>query len=295
MQLSKIVYICALSFLGLLFACKEDPANLPVKASFTYSPTDSILTTDSFKLTSTSTPKERIVEYSWDIDGDGKADSKEANPVFFFKQAGRYTIILTVRGSKGDLDLKSTAVNVRRPANGSLTLFRKDKLLQGVVVAIDTAKKRDSLFFLTSPLCGIGSKALTYTLKEGTYNLSAIYGDDVATWQKTVSIIGGECLLQEYKFDINTRLEITVKDTADKATPNSSVQLFRSLQNWKTRTNPIAPAQITNASGKTVFANLSPIKYWIRASSGILAADSTTVSPILVEGILNEISVKMKK
>lgn len=279
----------------LLVSCKDDPINLPVEASFTYAPKDSILTTDSFKLTSTSTPKERIIEYNWDIDGDGKADSKLANPVFFFKQAGRYTIILTVKGNKGDLDLASTAVTVRRPANGTLTIYRKDKLRQGVIVAIDTAKKGDSLFFPTAPTCGKGSKAATYTLREGTYNLSAIYGDGIAKWSQTVNIVGGECLLQEYKFDINTRLEITVKDTADKPAPNASVQLFTSLQNWKNRTNPVAPAQTTDANGKTTFPYLNITKYWIRASRGTLAADSLSVTPTLTEGIVNTVNVKMQK
>jgi len=287
-----ILVICLVTFLT---ACKDDPINLPVKASFTYSPKDSILTTDSFKLTSTSTPKERIVEYNWDIDGDGKADSKEANPVFFFKQAGRYTIILTVKGNKGDIDLKSTAINVRRPANGTLVLYRTAKLKQGVVVAIDTTKKGDSLFFPTPPSCGKTTKALSYTLKEGTYNLSAVYGDGLATWSKTVEIIGGECNLQEYKFDINTRLEIIVNDTAKKPTVGSSVQLFTSIKDWKAKTNPVAPAQLTDADGKVVFPMLNMVKYWVRASKGVLSADSLSVSPILSEGIVNSLNVQLKK
>jgi PKD repeat protein len=289
------IYILLIFFAIFLIGCKDDPINLPVKASFTYSPKDSILTTDSFKLTSTSTPKERIIEYSWDIDGDGKADSKEANPVFFFKQAGRYTIILTVKGNKGDIDLKSTSINVRRPANGTLILYRKDKLKQGVIVAIDTAKKADSLFFPIAPICGKTTKALTLTLKEGTYNLSAIYGDNIATWSKTVDIIGGECNLQEYKFVINTRLEIMVNDTSQKPTPNSSVQLFTSVKDWKAKTNPVGMAQMTGADGKVTFSNLNTVKYWVRANRGILNADSMSVSPILSEGIINSLDVQMKK
>jgi PKD repeat protein len=288
-------YLYIFFLLLLLASCQEDPINLPVKASFTYAPKDSILTTDSFKLTSTSTPKERIVEYSWDIDGDGKADSKLANPVFFFKQAGRYTIILTVRGNKGDLDLKSTAVTVRRPANGTLILYRSSKLKQGVIVAVDTTKKRDSLFFPTAPVCGKDIKAINYTLKEGTYNVSAIYGDGISTWSKTVEIIGGECNIQKYEFVINTKLEITVNDTAQKPTANSSVQLFPSLKDWQNRTNSVAPAQMTDANGKATFSNLNTVKYWIRANKGILNADTTAVSPILSEGILTTTSIQLKK
>ena len=235
------------------------------------------------------------MEYNWDIDGDGKADSKLANPVFFFKQAGRYTIILTVRGNKGDLDLKSTAVTVRRPANGTLIVYRTAKLKQGVIVAVDTTKKADSLFFPTAPICGKDTKALTYTLKEGTYNLSATYGDGVATWSKTVDIIGGECNIQEYKFVINTKLEVTVNDTVKKIAPNSSVQLFPSLKDWLNKTNPATPIQMTDANGKATFTNLNTVKYWIRASRGVLSTDSSAISSILSEGILNTSSVQMKK
>jgi hypothetical protein len=73
------------------------------------------------------------------------------------------------------------------------------------------------------------------------------------------------------------------------------VQLFTSLKDWKAKTNPVAPAQLSNSEGKVVFPYLNLTKYWVRASRGILNADSLSVSPTLSEGIQNTMQVQMKK
>jgi PKD repeat protein len=295
MKIFRFVLPC-LVFASLVLACKEDPINLPAKADFDYAPKDSILTTDTVKFTNKSTPQERIIEYNWDFDGDGKIDSKEKNPRFVFNKAGRYTIILTIKGNKGDLSLKSTAINVRRPANGKLTVFRRSKLNGLVRIELDTTKRTDSLFFPTPPSCSSTTgKAMTFTLKEGQYNLTATYANTGAKWTRKIDIIGGECNLQEYSFVINTQLEVSVKDTANKVANLAAVQLFLTYKDWQNRTNPATPLQNTNTEGKVVFDNLAlRTKYWIRASKSTFVSDSTAVSS-LTEGVLNTVEVKFKR
>ncbi len=280
--------------LGVLASC-EDPTNLPVKADFEYSPKDSILTTDTFKLVNKSTPKSRIVEYRWDINGDGVVDSQEENPMFFFTEAGRYTIVLTVRGNKGDIALKSTAVNVRRPVNGKLMVYRRAKMNGEVLVEIegDTLKRKDSLFFATPPLC-TNTKPLNYTLKEGNYKVKATYTKTGDSWTKEIFIWGGTCNVVEYNIPVNTRLELVVNDTANKPTSAAAVQLFASYRDWQNRQNAVTTVQNTSTDGKITFQNLNPVRYWVRATKGILAADSTSIPP-LTEGILNSGSVQLKK
>ncbi len=288
-SLSLLVVVC------FLWGCKEDPINLPAKADFDYTPKDSILTTDTLKIINKSTPQERIIEYNWDIDGDGKVDSKEKNPTFRFPTAGRYTIILTIKGNKGDLSLKSTAVNVRRPANGTLTIFRRAKLNGLVQIQLDTTKRTDSLFFATPPVCGKPTKALTFTLKEGSYDLTATYGNTGAKITRRINIVGGECNMQEYAFVINTQLGVTVKDTANRAANGAMVQLFPTYKDWQNRTNPATTPLTTNADGVATFDNLNlRTRYFVRASRGTFLADSTSVNS-LTEGVLNTVEVKFKK
>jgi PKD repeat protein len=276
-------------------ACKEDPINLPAKADFDYAPKDSVLTTDTVKFTNKSTPQERIIEYNWDIDGDGKVDSKEKNPAFVFRQAGTYTIVLTIKGNKGDLSLKSTAIKVRRPANGTLTVFRRNRLNGNVQITLDTTRRNDSTFFATPPLCGTKSKAMTFTLREGSYNLTATYPNTGATWTRRIDVIGGECNLQEYNIVVNTQLEVTVRDTANRVANAATVQLFPTYKDWQNRTNPSSTPLNTNAEGKATFDNLMlRTTYFVRASKGTFLNDSTSVRS-LSEGILNTASVKFKK
>src|SRR5690606_26052454 len=44
---------------------------------------------------------DRVVEYEWDFDGDGRTDSREPTPSFTYTENGRYTATLTVIGSSG--------------------------------------------------------------------------------------------------------------------------------------------------------------------------------------------------
>ncbi|MDA3813370.1 MAG: endonuclease, partial [Candidatus Cloacimonetes bacterium] len=50
---------------------------------------------------------ENIIEWSWDLDGDGSEDSNLQNPSFIYQSAGFYTVSLTVEDDMGSTDTET--------------------------------------------------------------------------------------------------------------------------------------------------------------------------------------------
>jgi len=72
--------------------------------------------TVQFSSQGSSDPDGKPITYSWDFDGDGTADSTDANPSHTYTQAGQYSAVLTVRnadGLSGTANLPITVGNTR--------------------------------------------------------------------------------------------------------------------------------------------------------------------------------------
>ncbi|MEV7809091.1 ThuA domain-containing protein, partial [Microbispora sp. NPDC088329] len=77
-------------------------------------------------------PDGKAITYAWDLDGDGKTDSTEANPTFTYNQAGEYNAVLTVTNADGLTAKASVVINagntkpqvkVELPPNGAFFEF----------------------------------------------------------------------------------------------------------------------------------------------------------------------------
>lgn len=96
-------------------ACKDDPVDPDVLASFTYQAD----ATDFKKITFTNA-SQNYATVSWNF-GDNSALSSEVNPVHTYAATGVYTVTLTATSSSGSKsDTYSTVVTVSDP-NAELT------------------------------------------------------------------------------------------------------------------------------------------------------------------------------
>ena len=282
-------FLLLIVFPAALINCKKSDDELPIDAAYMVSPEKDIQTIDTVRFTSTSTPDSRIVEYSWDF-GDGTPTSNAKNPIHFFRQAGTYTVVLTVRGNRGDMDLFSRTFTVKRPPTGSLTLWRRAPV-SVADITVDTFTSTDTIVWGTKPV-GCQSKTHTFTLPEGTYTATARHRNTGATWSRQVNIVGGECMVLEYMFNINTRVSVTVNDTLGKPVPNASVLLYGSYTDLKLKRNPVTSVRATDVNGNALFQNMQPLTYWVAAEKSKAKNDSTAVKA--EEGGLTEINTKIR-
>ncbi|WP_327043506.1 ThuA domain-containing protein [Microbispora sp. NBC_01189] len=77
-------------------------------------------------------PDGKAITYAWDLDGDGKTDSTEANPTYTYTKAGEYSAVLTITNAEGRTATASVTVNagntkpvvtVELPPNGAFFEF----------------------------------------------------------------------------------------------------------------------------------------------------------------------------
>ncbi|MGW5265905.1 ThuA domain-containing protein [Microbispora sp. NPDC004025] len=77
-------------------------------------------------------PDGQALTYAWDLDGDGKTDSTEANPSFTYEKAGQYNAVLTIKNEEGETATAAVivvagnnrpTVKVELPPNGAFFEF----------------------------------------------------------------------------------------------------------------------------------------------------------------------------
>jgi hypothetical protein len=83
--------------------------------------------------------------------------------------------------------------------------------------------------------------------------------------------------------EIPTSLELTIKDHLGNIVNGANVKLFASESDWNNETNQIGSTQVSDASGKVKFTNLSAIKYYWFAEKNCennVNGAVTTVDPL---------------
>jgi uncharacterized protein (DUF2141 family) len=81
----------------------------------------------------------------------------------------------------------------------------------------------------------------------------------------------------------DTSLEIIVTDELGNKVQGASVALFSSESDWESGNNQIAPSQLSDVSGRVVFTQLSPKKYYwgvIKDCKNNINGSSTTTTTI---------------
>ena len=90
------------------------PSNRAPVASFTYSPSSPLAGQPvSFDGSSSSDPDGRITSYSWDFNGDGRADATGVTATYTFSAAGSYRVTLTVTDNGGLSGTGAQTVQIR--------------------------------------------------------------------------------------------------------------------------------------------------------------------------------------
>lgn len=67
-----------------------------------------------------------------------------------------------------------------------------------------------------------------------------------------------------------TTMEMTVKDNLGKIVEGATVRLYGSEEDWNAETNQVGFTEITDESGKAVFTDLDPKKYYWLIEKGCL-------------------------
>jgi len=88
-----------------------------------------------------------------------------------------------------------------------------------------------------------------------------------------------------------TSLRITVIDNLGNLVENAEVTIYRSEDNYRNDTNPVAEKQLTDAKGRVTFKKIAPVSYFIDARKGDQSNDGEGVQTAkLKEGRLNKVN-----
>jgi len=182
-------------------------ANDPPDAALTVDP-DPVEPGQSVTLdaSESSDPDGSIVEYRWDLDGDGTVDTTTGSPTTStsFSQAGDHDVAVTVVDGEGATDAGTTTVTVRanRPPSAALT-GSPSTAETGETVSLDAGGSTDSDGSISEyrwDLDGDGTVERTTSAptastsfgQSGEYDVAVTVVDDdgatdVATWTVTVA------------------------------------------------------------------------------------------------------------
>lgn len=88
-----------------------------------------------------------------------------------------------------------------------------------------------------------------------------------------------------------TSLKITVIDNLGNVVHNAEVTIYRSEDNYRNNTNPVAKTQLTDEKGRVTFKKLAPVSYFIDARKGDKNNDGEGVQTAkLKEGRVNKVN-----
>ncbi len=95
-----------------------------------------------------------------------------------------------------------------------------------------------------------------------------------------------------FKPTLSTKLRITILNELGNIEDSVAVTFYRNKTDYREEVNAVAPTQYTDKKGRTTFANLDAVEYYIHAIKGDKTnVGAGVVTDILQAGKMNKLTI----
>ena len=91
---------------------------------------------------------------------------------------------------------------------------------------------------------------------------------------------------------VSTKLRITILNELGNIEDSVAVTLYRHKNDYREEVNSVKPVQYTDKKGRTTFADLDPVEYYIHAEKGDKTnVGAGVVADVLKKGKMNKLTI----